>query len=99
MTHTNAPLSNEGRLRLIERSKTRLLAHVAAETGISRTCASKWVNRYRRHGELGLLDRSSAPRHQPTAMKAEVVALTEELRRTHKWSAKGSHSNGKPKAL
>ncbi|AFC44655.1 transposase [Mycobacterium intracellulare ATCC 13950] len=29
--------------------------------GISRACASKWVNRFRRFGELGLYDRSSAP--------------------------------------
>jgi hypothetical protein len=29
--------------------------------GISRACASKWVNRYRRYGELGLQDRSSTP--------------------------------------
>lgn len=36
---------------------TAPIAHVAAEMGISRACASKWVNRYRRYGEVGLLDR------------------------------------------
>ncbi|MEU5885060.1 leucine zipper domain-containing protein [Spirillospora sp. NPDC047279] len=46
----------EGRRRLIDRCRTRPIAHVAAGTGISRACASKWVNRYRRHGELGLED-------------------------------------------
>ncbi|GHH27494.1 hypothetical protein GCM10018780_82880 [Streptomyces lanatus] len=55
--------------------------------GISRACASKWVNRYRRFGEIGLLDRSSTPRHQPTATPDEVVAQVEVLRRAHKWSA------------
>jgi len=40
MTHANAPLSVEGR-RLIERCKTRPIAYVAAEMGISRACASK----------------------------------------------------------
>ncbi|GAB1333331.1 hypothetical protein ACE1SV_76700 [Streptomyces sennicomposti] len=77
----------EGRRRLVDRCRTRPIAHVAAEMGISRACASKWVNRYRRHGELGLEDRSSAPHHQPTATPSEILNLAEELRRTHKWSA------------
>jgi leucine-zipper of insertion element IS481 len=46
MTHRNAPLTPEGRRRLIERCRTRPVAHVAAEMGISRATASKWVNRY-----------------------------------------------------
>lgn len=87
MTHANAPLSIEGRRRLIERCKTRPIAHVAAEMGISRATASKWVNRYRRHGEIGLLDRSSTPHHQPTATPATVIARIETMRREHKWSA------------
>ncbi|MFC8867969.1 IS481 family transposase [Streptomyces sp. NPDC057148] len=87
MTHRNAPLSPEGRQRLVQRCRTRPIAHVAAEMGISRACASKWVNRYRRHGELGLLDRSSTPQRQPTATRPDVVARIEALRRTEKWSA------------
>ncbi|GAA2618993.1 hypothetical protein GCM10010411_63280 [Actinomadura fulvescens] len=87
MTHKNAPLSVEGRRRLIERCRTRPIAHVAAEMGISRACASKWVNRYRRHGDLGLLDRSSAPHRQPTTTAADTLTRVEELRRAHKWSA------------
>lgn len=87
MHHRNSPLSFEGRRRLVERCQTRPIAHVAAEMGISRACASKWVNRYRRYGELGLYDRSSAPHGQPTATRNEVVARIERLRRTHKWSA------------
>lgn len=46
MSHRNAPLSVEGRRRLVERCRTRPIAHVAAEMGISRACASKRVNRY-----------------------------------------------------
>ncbi|MFI7498030.1 IS481 family transposase [Streptomyces sp. NPDC049687] len=87
MLHKNAPLSPEGRRRLVERCRTRPIAHVASEMGISRACASKWVNRDRRHGELGLVDRSSVPRRQPTATEAEVVTRIEELRRTCKSSA------------
>ncbi|WP_156892957.1 helix-turn-helix domain-containing protein, partial [Actinokineospora enzanensis] len=54
MLHRNAPLSVEGRHRLVQRCRTRPIAHVAAEMGISRQCASKWVNRHRRFGEAGL---------------------------------------------
>ncbi|GGM37408.1 IS481 family transposase [Promicromonospora citrea] len=60
---------------------------MAAEMGISRATASKWVNRYRKFGELGLLDRSSAPVRQPTATLGETVARIESMRREHKWSA------------
>ncbi|OEU95749.1 transposase [Streptomyces oceani] len=55
--------------------------------GISRACASKWVNRYRRHGDLGLLDRPSTPRRQPTRTPSQTVARIESMRREHKWSA------------
>jgi hypothetical protein len=52
-----------------------------------RACASKWVNRYRRYGDLGLLDRSSTPHDQLNATAGEVVARIEGLCRTQKWSA------------
>ncbi|WP_371113104.1 IS481 family transposase [Rhodococcus sp. JVH1] len=88
MLHRNAPLSVEGRRRLVERCQTRPIAHVAAEMGISRACASKWVTRFREFGELGLLDRPSVPHHQPTATPTSVVARIEKLRRDKKWSAR-----------
>ena len=72
----------------MERCQSRPIAHVAAEMGISRACASKWVNRWREYGELGLHNRHSSPRHQPTATTATVVARIEELRRDKKWSAR-----------
>ena len=52
-----------------------------------RACASKWVNRFRQFGELGLHDRSSVPTRQPTATPAEVITAIEEMRRGRKWSA------------
>jgi len=55
--------------------------------GISRACASKWVNRFRQFGELGLHDRSSAPSRQPTATPAHVIEVIEAMRRDRKWSA------------
>lgn len=87
MTHKNAPLTVEGRRRLVDRCRTRPIAHVAAEMGISRACASKWVNRYRQYGPLGLVDRSSTPHRQPDATPSGVVLQIEKMRRDHKWSA------------
>lgn len=81
------PLTVEGIRRLVERCRTRPIAHVAAEMGISRRCASTWVNRYLKYGDLGLQDRCSAPKHQPTATAADIVADIEAMRRTRKWSA------------
>lgn len=74
-------------MRLVMRCRTRPIAHVAAEMGISRATTSKWVNRYRKLGELGLVDRSSAPLGQPTATSGELVDRIEAMRREHKWSA------------
>lgn len=87
MTHANSPLTVEGRRRLVARCRIRPISHVAAEMGISRATASKWVNRYKRFGKLGLQDRSSAPIRQPSATPGETLARIEELRREHKWSA------------
>ncbi|WP_166352562.1 IS481 family transposase [Phytoactinopolyspora limicola] len=87
MTHRNSPLTPEGRRRLVERCRTRPIAHVAAEMGISRAAASKWVNRSKQFGELGLIDHSSAPARQPTATPGQLVKRIEAMRREHKWSA------------
>lgn len=87
MSHRNAPLSYEGRRRLVERCQSRPISHVAAEMGISRACASKWVNRWRRFGDLGLHDRSSTPHRSPRATPAWVIAQIETWRREMKWSA------------
>jgi transposase InsO family protein len=88
MLHRNAPLSVEGRRRLVQRCQTRPIAHVAAEMGISRQCASKWVNRHRQFGEAGLLDRPSVPHHQPTATTGQIIVRIEAMRRERKWSAR-----------
>ncbi|MBT2493308.1 IS481 family transposase [Streptomyces sp. ISL-96] len=88
MTHANAPLNIEGRRRLVERCRSRPIAHVAAEAGVSRACLSKWKNRYDTYGEAGLQDRSSVPHSSPTQTSPEVVERIEQLRRDNKWSAR-----------
>ena len=87
MTHRNAPLTPEGRLRLVLRCQHRPIAHIAAEAGVSRQCLAKWVARYREHGEADLHDRSSAPRCRPTQTPTAVVEQI-ALMRKNKWSAR-----------
>ena len=86
MAHANARLTFHGRLLLVRRvvDAGRPVAHVAAELGVSRQCAHRWVNRYRAEGLAGLHDRSSRPRTCPrrTAAVAEhrVLAARKQLR-------------------
>ena len=80
MSHRNARLTVFGRRLLVERvCSGRPVAHVAAEMGISRATAHKWVRRWRTEGEAGLFDRSSRPRTTPhrtsSALEARVCAI------------------------
>jgi len=64
MLHGNAALGWHGRRFLAQRVVVDgwTLAAAAEAAGVSVRCARKWVGRYRLEGELGLNDRSSAPR-------------------------------------
>ena len=66
----------EGRLSLCE---------AAAERGLSRQSAAKWVKRYREAGLVGLEDRSSRPHRLPRSTPADVVGHVERLRR-ERWT-------------
>ena len=65
--HANARLNLHGRMLLVQRVRLegRPQAHVAAELGISRQCAHRWVKRFDEQGPAGLQDRSSSPHHCP----------------------------------
>ncbi len=85
--HGNAALSWSGRRRLAERvvAEGWTLAAAASAAGVSVRCARKWVARYRAEGELGLRDRSSAPRrvwNRTAAERVEAVAALRRLRMT-----------------
>ena len=67
------------RERVVDEGWTLTAAAEAA--GVSVRCARKWVGRYRREGEPGLLDRSSAPRRVANRTPAERVAAIVALRR------------------
>ncbi|MER6523511.1 leucine zipper domain-containing protein, partial [Streptomyces sp. NPDC001553] len=85
MSHRNARLTVFGRRLLIERVVSgRPVAHVAAEMGISRATAHKWMRRWRAEGEAGLHDRSSRPRTTPHRTPADVEERVCDLRRARK---------------
>jgi transposase InsO family protein len=85
--HANAALSLNKRRLLCERVlvEGRALAEAAAAAEVSVRCARKWVRRYRAEGELGLLDRSSAPRsvaNRTSEQRVEAIAALRRLRFT-----------------
>ncbi|ALE82824.1 IS481 family transposase [Pseudonocardia sp. HH130629-09] len=82
MSHRNARLTVHGRRVLVERvvDQGRPCAHVAAELGISRQCAHRWVARFRAHGLAGLVERSSRPHRCTTRTPATVADRVLALR-------------------
>ena len=81
--HANAALSlNKRRLlcrRVVDERWTVTKAAAAAEVSVR--CARKWVGRYRAEGELGLLDRSSAPARVANRTPEDRVQAIAALRR------------------
>jgi len=80
--HRNAALSWHGRRVLARRVVVEgwALTAAAEAAGVSVRCARKWVGRYRQEGELGLFDRSSAPRRVANRTPADRVAVIVGLR-------------------
>lgn len=82
MSHARPRLSVYGRLLLVQRvAAGRPVAHVAAELGVSRATAYKWVRRFAAEGEAGLVDRSTRPHSSPTRTPDRVEARILKLRR------------------
>jgi transposase InsO family protein len=81
--HGNAALSWQGRRRLAQRVVVEgwTLTAAAEAAGVSVRCAGKWVGRYRLEGELGLHDRSSAPRRVANRTAPERLDAIARLRR------------------
>ncbi len=85
--HANAALSLKGRRELCRRvvEGERTLSEAAEAAEVSVRCARKWVSRYLTEGELGLLDRSSAPRsipHRTSEQRVQAIAALRRLRFT-----------------
>jgi transposase len=81
--HGNAALSLNGRRRLVRLviEEGRSIATAAEAAGVSERTCSKWIARYRVDGELGLLDRSSAPARVHNRTDEQLVQLLASLRR------------------
>ena len=85
MGNVRRRLSPWSRLELVERIRAgRPAAHVAAEMGVSRATAYKWLARFESEGTAGLLDRSSRPHRSPSRtdalMEATILALRRDRR-------------------
>ena len=94
--HANAALSLNGRERLARRviEQEWTLTEAAAAAEVSVRCARKWVGRYRAEGELGLLDRSSAPAtvaNRTDERRIEAIAALRRLRFTGPEIAEALH--------
>ena len=80
--HRNAALSWQGRRRLAQQvDEGWTLSAAAKSAGVSVRCARKWAGRYRTEGELGLYDRSSAPKRVANRTAADRVEAIVKLRR------------------
>jgi transposase-like protein len=85
VSHRNARLTVHGRRLRMERVRSgRPVAHVAAEMGLSRPTAHKWIRRWRSEGDSGLVDRSSRPRTTPHRTTATTEARVCRLRQARK---------------
>jgi transposase InsO family protein len=81
--HANARLSPIGRRLLIDRLELDGwdIREAAVAAGISVRTARKWLSRWRAEGELGLSDRSSAPKTVANKTDEKTVELIAALRR------------------
>jgi transposase InsO family protein len=81
--HANAALSLMQRRRMVRRVVERgwSLSSAAAAAEVSERTCSKWVARFRTEGELGLLDRSSAPHRVANRTDEDAIQAIAALRR------------------
>jgi transposase InsO family protein len=81
--HANARLSPNGRRLLIDRLEQHGwdIGDAAQAAGISVRTARKWLARWRAEGELGLVDRSSAPKTVANKTDEARIACIAALRR------------------
>jgi transposase len=85
--HRNAALSWNGRRQLAQRVVMQgwTLTAAAEAAGVSLRCARKWIVRYRRDGDQGLFDHSSAPArvaNRTAPDRVEVIVKLRGLRMT-----------------
>jgi transposase InsO family protein len=80
--HANARTCPKSRRLLVDRLEGgRSLRSAAEAAGVSERTAAKWLARWRKEGEAGLEDRSSAPMRVPSRLPADRLEAIEALRR------------------
>jgi transposase len=86
VVHPNAPLSPQGRWRLVRCvvEDGWPVARAAERFQVSRTTAYRWVGRYRQAGRAGLADRSSRPQRMPRLTPPPLVRKIKHLRLTRR---------------
>ena len=94
--HGNARTCPKSRRLLVDRVEGQgwSLTAAAEAAGVSERTAGKWVARWRSEGDLGLFDRSSAPRRRPTELSAALVEAIEALRRVRMTAAEIAEALG-----
>ena len=87
--HPNAPLTPQGRRRMValvlEGGWT--IEATAERFQVDAKTVRKWRDRYVSEGEAGLFDRSSRPKHSPNRTAARLRRRVLQLRRTRRWGA------------
>ena len=81
-THANAALTPRARLKLARLivDEGWKIPRAAERYDVSWKTAKKWADRYEAEGAAGMLDRSSAPHHQPNRTPQPVVRKIVHLR-------------------
>ena len=87
VTHAGAQFTPTGRLKLVQLVVDGgwTQARVAERFQCTRATVSKWVARYRLHGEAGLLDHSSRPHRSPNRLPQRTERRIVALRFTRQW--------------
>jgi len=96
--HANARTCPHSRRLAVERVTREgwTLAAAAEAAGVSVRTVSKWRRRFREEGELGLLDRCSAPASVPLRTGESRVAVIASLRRLRMTGAEIAETLGMP---
>jgi transposase InsO family protein len=96
--HGNARTCPKSRKLLCERVRLEgwTVLRAAQAAGVSERTAYKWLGRYDRDGEAGLIDRSSRPRSTPAGVPEDRIATIAGLRRLRMTGAQIAEALGMP---
>jgi transposase-like protein len=87
--HPNAPLTPEGRRRMVSLVLDGgwTIEATAERFQVDAKTVRKWRDRFVTEGEAGLFDRSSRPKYSPNRTAARLRRRVLHLRRTRRWGA------------